>query len=252
MSWSWTYDFWSLETIQEHSPCTLIGWHHHGHISLFLGKCGGDGVVTKLCLTLCDPMDCSPTGSFVYGILQARIKSRLTFPFPGDLPNPEIKPTSPALASGFFTTHWATREAQVSVTWWENDNSASQQRHGSWKGIWTAQQKPQTLPFNHQSWLTAHLPISEGNPINLPSVQGWILSIISESSYVLHNQNQKFYLLTISLSITSFPLQCRPSPLFRFQLPNLVSLPSIPHFFQKHSPQSQSSSSKQLWFHVST
>ena len=26
----------------------------------------------QLCLTLCDPMDCSPTGSFVHGILQAR------------------------------------------------------------------------------------------------------------------------------------------------------------------------------------
>ena len=25
------------------------------------------------CLTLCDPMDCSPPGSFVHGIFQARI-----------------------------------------------------------------------------------------------------------------------------------------------------------------------------------
>ena len=30
--------------------------------------------------------------------------SRLPFPFPGNRPNPGIKPTSPALASGFFTT----------------------------------------------------------------------------------------------------------------------------------------------------
>ena len=29
--------------------------------------------------------------------------SGLPFPLPGDLPNPEIKPASPALASGFFT-----------------------------------------------------------------------------------------------------------------------------------------------------
>ena len=28
--------------------------------------------ITKLCPTLCDPMDCSPPGSFVHGILQAR------------------------------------------------------------------------------------------------------------------------------------------------------------------------------------
>ena len=30
--------------------------------------------------------------------------SGLPFPFPGDLPDPEIKPMSPALASRFFTT----------------------------------------------------------------------------------------------------------------------------------------------------
>ena len=30
-------------------------------------------LVAQLCLTLCDPMDCSPPGSFVHGILQARI-----------------------------------------------------------------------------------------------------------------------------------------------------------------------------------
>ena len=30
-------------------------------------------LVSKLCLTLCNPMDCSPPGSSVHGILQARI-----------------------------------------------------------------------------------------------------------------------------------------------------------------------------------
>ena len=29
-------------------------------------------LVAKLCLTLCDPMDCSPPGSSVHGIPQAR------------------------------------------------------------------------------------------------------------------------------------------------------------------------------------
>ena len=29
--------------------------------------------VTQSCPTLCDPMDCSPPGSSVHGILQARI-----------------------------------------------------------------------------------------------------------------------------------------------------------------------------------
>ena len=30
-------------------------------------------LITQLCLTLCDPMECSPPGSSVHGILQARI-----------------------------------------------------------------------------------------------------------------------------------------------------------------------------------
>ena len=30
-------------------------------------------LVSQSCLTLCDPMDCSPPGSSVHGILQARI-----------------------------------------------------------------------------------------------------------------------------------------------------------------------------------
>ena len=29
--------------------------------------------ITQLCPTLCNPMDCSPPGSSVHGILQARI-----------------------------------------------------------------------------------------------------------------------------------------------------------------------------------
>ena len=53
-------------------------------------------LVTQPCLTLCDPMDCRPTGSSVHGILQARTLEWLPFPSPGDLPNPGIEPGSPA------------------------------------------------------------------------------------------------------------------------------------------------------------
>ena len=42
--------------------------------------------------------------SSVHGILQARILEWVTIPSPGDLPDPGIKPTSPALSGRFFTT----------------------------------------------------------------------------------------------------------------------------------------------------
>ena len=56
------------------------------------------------CPTLLDPMDCSPPGSSVHGILQARILECLPLPTPGDLPDPGIEPESPELAGRFFTT----------------------------------------------------------------------------------------------------------------------------------------------------
>ena len=38
-------------------------------------------LVVRSCLTLCDPMDCSPPGSFVHGIFQARILEWVAIPF---------------------------------------------------------------------------------------------------------------------------------------------------------------------------
>ena len=38
-------------------------------------------LVAQLCPTLCDPMDCSPSGSSVHEILQARILEWVAIPF---------------------------------------------------------------------------------------------------------------------------------------------------------------------------
>ena len=38
-------------------------------------------LVVQSCLTLCDPMDCSPPGSFVHGILQTRTLEGVAIPF---------------------------------------------------------------------------------------------------------------------------------------------------------------------------
>ena len=54
-------------------------------------------LVSQLCLTLCNPMDCGPPGSSVHGTLQARILEWGEFPSPGDLPSSGIKPKSPTL-----------------------------------------------------------------------------------------------------------------------------------------------------------
>ena len=55
------------------------------------------------CLTLCDPMDCSPPGSSVHGALQARILEWIAIPFSSDISDPGIKSRSPpALQADFL------------------------------------------------------------------------------------------------------------------------------------------------------
>ena len=54
-------------------------------------------LVAQSCPTNCDPVDCSPPGSPVYGILQARILEWVAMPSLGHLPDPGIKLRSPAL-----------------------------------------------------------------------------------------------------------------------------------------------------------
>ena len=64
------------------------------------------------CWSLCDPVDCSPPGSSVPGILQARILEWVAMPPPGDLPESGIKLVSlasPTLVSRFSSTG-VTRE----------------------------------------------------------------------------------------------------------------------------------------------
>ena len=48
---------------------------------LFFTVLGGGGLVTKSCLTLVTPMDCSPLVFSVHGILQARILEWVTISF---------------------------------------------------------------------------------------------------------------------------------------------------------------------------
>ena len=68
--------------------------------------------VTQLCLTLCDPVDCSPP-TLPKEFSRQEYWRGLPFPTPGYHPNPGIEPifpTFPVLISRFFTTN-ATWEA---------------------------------------------------------------------------------------------------------------------------------------------
>ena len=67
-------------------------------------------LVVQLCLTLCDPMSCSPPGPSVIGISQARILERIASPHSRRSSQPRAWPQVSWVAGRFFTI-WATREA---------------------------------------------------------------------------------------------------------------------------------------------
>ena len=70
-------------------------------------------LATQSCLTLCNPMECSPPGSSVHGIFQARILEWVAISFSRGSVLPRNQTQVSRLACRFFSV-LATREA-----WWQ-------------------------------------------------------------------------------------------------------------------------------------
>ena len=101
------------------SENTTCGW-----ASLQAGSQMQESPARRLCVLatksyriLCHPMDCSPPGSSVHGILQARIVEWVVTPFSrGIFPTQGLNQLF-CIAGRFFTI-WATREALRTLPWW--------------------------------------------------------------------------------------------------------------------------------------
>ena len=63
----------------------------------------GSGLVTKSCPTLVTPWTAACQDPRPMGFPRQEYLSGLPFPSPGNLPDPGIEATSPALANGLFT-----------------------------------------------------------------------------------------------------------------------------------------------------
>ena len=61
-------------------------------------------LVTQSCLTVCNPMDCSPPGSSVHGILQARILEGVAMPSSRGSSRPRNRTKVSCIAGRFFTS----------------------------------------------------------------------------------------------------------------------------------------------------
>ena len=68
-------------------------------------------LVAQSCPTLCDPMDCSPPGSSVHGILQARILEQVAIPFSRGSSRLRDGTQVSGIAGRFFIV-WATNAIQ--------------------------------------------------------------------------------------------------------------------------------------------
>ena len=69
-------------------------------------------LVTQLSLTLCHTIYCSPPGSSVHGIIQARILEWVAVFYSRAPSSPRDQTWVSCIAGGFFTI-WATREAPI-------------------------------------------------------------------------------------------------------------------------------------------
>ena len=78
-----------------------------------LNAVSSEVLVSQLCSALC-PMDCSPLGSSVHGILQARILKWVAIPFSRGFSQPRDR-TQASLIAGRFFTGWAPREVKFYI-----------------------------------------------------------------------------------------------------------------------------------------
>ena len=84
--------------------------------------------VAQLCLTLCDPMDCSPSGSSVHGLLQARILEWVAIVYWAlhKVPWPQILIPDNTFEHCHFSGHkWKRISHRTSI------------KHTKWLGMWT-------------------------------------------------------------------------------------------------------------------
>ena len=89
-------------------------------------------LVAQSCPTLCDPTDCSPPGSFIHGIFQARIVEWVAISFSRRSSQPRDRALVSHISGRLFII-WATREAQGQsrmLVWWNRETE------GVWINCW--------------------------------------------------------------------------------------------------------------------
>ena len=102
-----------LAGYRQGTSCILPGWGAEGGSKFSVTLCCGSSLIAQSCPTLCDPMDCSPPGSSVHGISQARILKWVAIFYSGGSPPTTQVSTQNFLHWLWVLYHWALREAPL-------------------------------------------------------------------------------------------------------------------------------------------
>ena len=112
---SWKQDLPLSEIERQKNKCPLVGGSFYRRQSTVILE--GLPHPPVSCPTLCDPVGCSPPGSSVHGILQARILEWVAMSFSrgSSWPRDQTLGLISCIAGRFFTI-WVTREAHKEVS----------------------------------------------------------------------------------------------------------------------------------------
>ena len=92
--------------------------------------------------TFCDTMDCSPLGSSVHEILQARILEWVAIPFSRRSANPGIEPGSPALQADSLQGHQGSPVYSVAEDkYTDNYNSVIRDIKEMYRKQWSTEER---------------------------------------------------------------------------------------------------------------
>ena len=145
--------------------------------------------------TLCDPMNCSPSGSSAHGILQARILEWIAISFSRGS-SPLRDQTLFFCISGRFFTVWVTREAQFSSVQLLSRVRLCNPMHYSMPGFPVYQQLPE-LTLTHVHWVSD--AIQPSHPLLSPSSPAFNLSQHQDLSQWVSSLHQVVKVLEFQL-----------------------------------------------------
>ena len=160
----------------------LEGWVREAWLTCLHAK--------SLVSRLCDPVDCSPVGSFVHGILQARILEWVAIPVSSGSSWPWDHTWVSCIAGRFFTI-WATTEAQAHPQIQFDFTFSSTCKHTGYQMV-IINVPDSCLPMRSGSWYSFMRKLGPGKLKDCPSP-------LRKTAVLIHNGWWGLALPTVSL-----------------------------------------------------